>query len=132
MADLSKVIPSQVMLDIKYPGTTRSTGVTVELMSLDDERMRKLKRSLIDRRQKLEARGKVFSADELETNGSEVAFAAIVGWSWGKDEDGDEATFQGEKPELSRANVMAVFTALPWFREQIDVKIGERESFFAR
>jgi hypothetical protein len=132
MADLAKVKPVEVLLDIKLPGTSRSAGVTVQLMSLDDARMSKLKRSIIDRRQKLETKGKTFSAEEIDTNGAEICFASIIGWEWGKDEDGDDATFRGEKPEFTRANVMAVFAELPWFREQIDVKLGERESFFAR
>lgn len=132
MADLSTIKPGTALLDIKFPGTLKSSGVTVELMSLDDERMKKIKRAIIDRRQKLAARDKNFNASEIDDNTSEICFGAMIGWTWGKDDDGDDANFNGSKPEFTRANVMAVFAALPWFREQIDIKVGERESFFAK
>lgn len=132
MADLSTVKPETVLHTINYPGTLRSTGVTVELMSLDDERMKKIKRAIIDKRQKLDQRGKTFSAEDIDSNSAELCFNAMLGWTWGKDEDGDEAVFHGEKPAFNRASVMAVFAELPWFKEQIDIKIGERESFFSK
>ena len=130
MADLATVKPSEVLHKIVHPSTGKYIGVTVTLVSITDERLKPLIRQIQDNRYRLEARGKNFKAEEVENNGLEIATRAMTGWTWEKDEDGDEATFHGKKPEFNPATVKAVLTELPWFKSQIDVKISEEKDFF--
>ncbi|AHJ10712.1 hypothetical protein P106B_29 [Rhizobium phage vB_RglS_P106B] len=132
MADLSQLKPAEIILKIKHPATGRLTGVTVTIMSMFDERMKSFVRQIQDQRLRLEARGKHFKSEEIEDNGIELAFRAMTDWHWGTDEDGEEATFKGKKPEFDKATVKQVLTELPWFKNQIDVAISEEKDFFQR
>lgn len=131
MADLAKVKSSERILEIKHPATGENYGVQVTLMSLDDERMKTLKRQIQDRKNKQEMRQqKPLSAEEVEENGYKIAFTAITNWSWGKDPDGEENTFNGKKPDLTLANAKEIFAALPWFLHQINEAFGDEKGFF--
>lgn len=132
MADISDIQSTEAILEIKHPRTEKALGISVTLLSIADSKLSTLKRQITDRRIKLEQRGKSIMAEEIEENGYNIAFAALTGWSWGKDEDGVDATFHGKKPEFNRTNVIQVFTELPWFLEQINIKIGETKDFFAK
>lgn len=132
MADLSTIKPAEIMLKIKHPATGRYIGVTVTVMSMFDERLKGVVRQIQDQRLRLEARGKHFKSEDIEDNGTEIAFRAMTGWVWEKDEDGEDATFHGKVPEFTKPVVKQVFTELPWFKNQIDVAISEEKDFFQR
>lgn len=124
--DLTEILPSERVVEILHPGTEEPIGVRVTLMSITDERLKKLKRKFQDERLRLEARGKNFKSDELEENRDELAFKAMTSWDWYGD-----ATFNGKKPEFNQANVLAVLQKLVWFRDQIEAEIGDEKSFFS-
>ena len=142
MTDISNIKMTDRMVEIVHPGTGEKLGIRVNIISIDDERMMKVKRGITDRRLYLEARGKTFKADEIEENKNNLLLAAIIGWEWYaqeavKDDNGKviiEARecpqFNGEIPEFNRRNVTAVITDLPWFANQINDAIGETDSFF--
>lgn len=132
MAELSTVKSAEIIYNVVHPATDEVIGVIVTLISINDERMKKIKRQIIDRRMKLEARGKHMSAEDVEENGNNLTFSAMTGWSWEKDADGDAALFHGKKPEFTRENVMQVFNELPWFKDQLDAKISETKDFFVK
>lgn len=128
--DISAVKPTTIMVDIIHPGTAEKIGVVVSLSSLMDEKMKKVKRRIQDKSYELGRKGKGYSAEDIDTNTNLIVFTAMDGWSWGKDPDGEEATFHGDKPAFTQANVFKVFNELPWFREQLEEKTGETKSFF--
>ncbi len=51
-------------------------------------------------------------------------FTAIEGWEWPKD-----ATFKGDKPELTPAFLSAVCDELDWFRSDLDRHIKNEVAF---
>lgn len=128
--DLQELVPNDRIVEILHPATEEKIGVRVTLMSISDERLLKLKRKFQDEKLRLEARGKNFKAEDVEQNRNELAFSAMVGWEWGDGPDGKPVTFGGKKPEFTKANVIAVFDKLPWFREQLEAEIGDEKSFF--
>lgn len=139
MSDLANIKPTSRTIEIRHPGTGRPLGVRVPLVSLDDERLTKLKRSITDKRMHLEARGKTFKAEDIEANRLSIIMTAMTGWEWynptGKEGDEgydpeEQATFNGEIPEYKPSNVRAVLTELTWFGDQINEALGETESFF--
>ena len=139
MVDLSKIKASERTVEILHPGTGEKLGVRVPLVSIDDDRMKAVKRSITDRRLHLEQRGKHFKAEEIEENRNNLLFKAMTGWEWYNPtgNEGDEGydadampDFGGEVPEFNRRNVVAVFEAMSWFRDQLDEAIGDEKAFF--
>lgn len=140
--DISNIKTTERVLEILHPATKEQLGIRVTLMSLDDDRMKKTKRQITDRRLHLEARGKHFKADEIDDNRNNIAFGAMTGWEWyeqkeQKDANGkivlpfrEQPKFNGKVPDFNRANVSAVFDQLSWFREQIEEAISETKDFF--
>jgi len=131
MTDLTTITPIEQTLEIVHPASGEPLGVRVSLISLDDERTKRTKRTIADQRLKLEARGKNFKAVDIEDNQRTLLFACMTGWEWYEPKDGSNApTFEGEVPDFNRKNVMAVFEKLSWFADQIDEALGETKSFF--
>ncbi|QWY83150.1 hypothetical protein [Rhizobium phage RHph_X2_24] len=124
--DIAAIKPQEALVNINHPATQEPIGVTVSLMSINDERMKIIRRQIQDRRIKLEQKGKSFKAEEIEENGYELAFRAMTGWQW----EG-ETTFNGKKPEFEKAAVVHVFKSLPWFHEQVMDAISDEKRFFA-
>jgi hypothetical protein len=136
--DIAELKPTESILDIVHPSTGERLGITITLLSLDDERMKKVKRQIHDRALNLQKKGKTFKSEEIEDNGNELLFTAMTGWTWGipTDEKGVEipdatpATFRGSVPPFNKPSVYAVFNALPWLRDQVDEKVSDTKSFF--
>lgn len=124
--DLSELVPGERMIEIKHPKTGEDIGVRVGLVSYDDERMKKVKRHIRDRKLHLEARGKTFKAEEIDTNRITLLFNAMTGWEW----YGEKTNFRGTKPDFNLKSVTEVFTLLEWFMDQIDEAVGDEKAFF--
>lgn len=140
--DLSSIKPQTRTIDIHFPGDeTKKLGVLIELRSINDPEMKRIKRKIQDEKSKLDQRGKILKAESIEENANEIIFQAILGWQWynptgnvgdkGYDESAD-ATFRGKKPEFNRASVLAVLNepGLDWFANQISEAIGDEKAFF--
>lgn len=108
-----------------HPKTTAPLGIKISIMSLDDERLAKIKRNFQDERTRLESKGKYLKAIDVEENKIELIFAAMTGWTW----EG-EANWHGEKPAFSAAKVKEILNAAPWMRTQLENELGEVERFF--
>lgn len=143
MADLSEIKSIERTLDIAHPGTGAPIGVKVSVVAITDERMKRLKTSIEDRRLKLGAKGKTFTSEEIDENRSRIAFTAMTGWTWEPEDtyenvDGvmtltrTKPTFHNEMPEFNQRLVFAVFSEYPWFRTQIEEEISETERFFTK
>lgn len=130
MVDISERKPSERTIDIIDPATFEALGITVSIMALDDPRMKRIKRTLTDRRNSAAMKGKLTKAEEMEEEGNNLLFAAMTGWKWGKDSNGEQNTFHGEVPDFNPKNVKEVFEELPWFKRQVDEAVGDDRSFF--
>lgn len=139
--ELSKLKPSERKIEILNPGTKEPIGLRVDIVHVDDERLKKLKRSIQDSRVRLESKGKFFKAEDIENNTDELVFTAMTAWEWYNPTgvQGDKG-FDAEKqpkwngevnPAFSRKTVMEMFTALPWFRDQLLKEMGDEEAFFS-
>lgn len=139
MADISAIKSTDRKVEINHPATGAPIGVRVKLVSIDDDRLKKIKRNITDRRLYLEQRGKSFKAEEIEENKNDLTFGAMLDWEWynptGKEGDTDYdpdamPDFHGAVPEFNRKNVIAVITELTWFGDQVNEAIGETKDFF--
>lgn len=125
--ELTALKPVERIIEILHPQTEEPVGVRATVMSINDERLKKVKRKFLDSKLQLEARGKHFKAEEVEENRDTLAFNAIIDWDW----YGQDVKFEGSKPSFNKANVLKVFEQLPWFRTQIEEAIGDEKAFFS-
>lgn len=123
--DLANLKPVERMIDILHPSTGEKIGVSVTVLSINDEKMAAAKRRIQNKKLELERRGKTFKADDLEENEMELLTTAITGWNWEGDVD-----FHGEKPVFNEKNVKAVLKELTWFKQQIMEAVGDEKAFF--
>lgn len=139
--DIANIKATDQVVEIVHPLTKEPIGLRVNIMSLMDDRLKRLKNRILDERLRLDARGKNFKAEQLEENKLDITIAAITGWNWynPSGEPGDEGydekadgSFRGEKPDYGRKNAVDLFEFAPWIREQIEEKIGDTEHFFTR
>lgn len=128
--DFSELKPAERIIDILHPKTKQPTGIKVTVLSMEDDRVKKVKRKILDERLRLEARGKNFKSDDIEENKMTLMFALVTGWEWGKNAEGEEAFFGKEKPTFNLAKFREVLDALPWFSNQIQEAVSDDESFF--
>lgn len=123
--DLANLKPVERMIDILHPSTGEKIGISVTVLSINDEKMAAAKRRIQNKKLELDRRGKTFKADDLEENEMELLTTAITGWNWEGDVD-----FHGEKPAFNEKNVKAVLKELTWFKQQIMEAVGDEKAFF--
>ena len=128
--DIDDIRSNERVIEILHPRTREPVGIRVTIVSVDDEKLSKLKRSIQDRRMYLEARGKTFKAEEIEENGLNLKVAAMTGWEWYAPEGKKQANYKGRVPDFTRKDVTEVLTEKKWFGDQINTAIGETEAFF--
>ena len=61
-----------------------------------------------------------------------MLFRGTLGWKWGKDENGEQADYNGEQLPFNRANFDLFLEELIGFRAQINDKMGELKAFFQK
>lgn len=126
--DISKAIEYGTRLvHIVRPGTDIKLGITVEVMSIKDPRMKSLKNQIMNERFRVEAKGKHLKADDVDDNLNAIAFKAMVGWEWS-----DDANWKGEIPVFNQRNAFEIFNEAEWFRAQIVEAIEDEEAFFVK
>lgn len=125
--DISSITPTERPFDIKHPKTGESIGLTVTLLPDSDQKVVTARRKYIDERMQ---RTKKMTASAYETLQTNLIVAAVNGWEWGKDANGDECSFHGEKPEFSEATLRRVLKELPWIKSALDQEIGDEASFY--
>ena len=137
--DISALKPGERTVEIRHPATGLPLGVRVNVCSIDDERLKKLKREIMDERMKLEQRNKSMKAEDIERNAQRLLFTAARGWEWynptgGEGDEGYDADampfFNDEQPAFSQANFMQIIRQLPWFADQLHEEVGDTKSFF--
>ena len=124
--DISTLIPVERIIEIKHPVKDENLGIRVNIISLNDEKMKQIRRKFINKRIELEKKGKSFRADDIESNEIDLLVACIAGWDW----DGEDITFNGSKPDFNEANVRNVLNTFGWFKDQISEAVGDEKAFF--
>lgn len=124
--DINDFKPSERMVEILNPKTGEQLEIRVTLLSINDDRLKKIKRRIADEKLRLEARGKNFKSEDVEDNLYNIVFNAMTGWEW----YGADVSFKGVKPEFNRAQVQKVLEELPWFLEQIQEAVSDEKAFF--
>ena len=123
--DLSKLKPSERFIEILNPATDVELGVKVSILSINDDKLKKIKRKIQDDKLRLESRGKNFKSDDIEDNTNKLVFNAVTGWVWEKD-----VTFKGAVPDFNQKTFNEVMNELPWFRNQLEEAISDEKAFF--
>lgn len=121
--DLAGIKPSTVDVEIIHPGTGEATGLVITVKSTEDDSVKRLQRSQINRR--LKSRDKKLSVEKIEEESNAVICAAVAGWTWGGD-----AKWNGKKPEFTPENVAEVL-AVEWIRKQVKTVLDEEADFFS-
>lgn len=130
--ELTDLKPTDRTIEIVSPVTGQPIGLRIRVMSIEDDRLKRIKRQITDESLKLQARNKAFKAEELERNANMLMFGGTLGWEWYNPtgDDADMPAFHGEQPEYNQKNFVALVTEITWIGEQIQEAIGETKSFF--
>lgn len=122
--DFSEVKLAERVVNILHPKTGEDTGIKVTVVSIEDAKLKRIKRKLRDENLRLQARGKSFKAEDEEENLDTILFNAMTGWVWeGK------AVWRGSKPEFNMKNVRDVFDNFVSFRQQIAEAVEDTSAF---
>lgn len=137
--DITAIKPSDRTIEIMRPGANVPLGIELTLISVDDERLAKVKRAITDKKLQLQRKGKDFTADDLKANKEMILLATIIDWRWynptgvegdeGYDEEKHPSIEGDENPEHNPRNVRKCI-ALDWFADQVWTEIAETDEFF--
>lgn len=121
--DILSIQPSTIKIDIKHPATAAPIGLVIECVSLEDDRVKTVERSIKNRA--LRGGRNTVTAEMIEGNTIEILAAAVVGWEWA-----DGLTLGDLKnPPLNKANAAKVM-AVSWIAKQVDTALGDEAAFF--
>ena len=123
--DISSLKPKEREIRLNHPSTGEPLPIWLTIMSADDPRLKVHQRRLIDSRRQKQARGKDFSAEQMETELVKMLAHAIVDWKF-------EVHYNGEFPAFSvkKASEMLADPNIPWFFEQVNTEVGDTKAFF--
>lgn len=139
MADIAAIKPTDRTVEITNPATNQPLGIRCRVVSIEDDRLKALKRRITNDTLTLQSKNKALKADELEHNGKMLLFTATLGWEWynptgSEGDDGYDAgampDFHGEVPDFNQKNFVRIITELPWFADQLREEIDETKAFF--
>ncbi|MGO4835310.1 hypothetical protein AB4144_23940 [Rhizobiaceae sp. 2RAB30] len=123
--DILSIQPQTITVDIKHPSTGSRIGLSIDCVSLEDDRGKQVERLI--KNKVLRSGRSTVTAERLEDNTIELLTAAIIAWHW------DEGLTLGElkSPPLNKANV-AKLLAVSWIAKQVDAALGDEAAFFSK
>lgn len=139
--NLNEILPAERTIDITHPGNGSPVGLQMTIVSIEDDRLKTVKRNINDESLKLQARNKAFKADDLERNGEMLLFTATLGWKWynptGKEGDAGfdpeaEGNVDGQQPEFNKREFYALIRRFPWIATQLREAVDEEKAFFTK
>ncbi len=122
--DLSQLVPTERVIDIVHPKTGEQTGLKITLVSVEDDKLKTIKRKFLDAKLKAESKGKSLKHEEIEEFDNNMIYAAMTGRRWSGD-----ATYNSEKPECNYKNVRKVVSEVYWIKSQILEALGDETAF---
>ena len=123
--DLSEIRVVERVIHIVHPSSKEYLNIDVVLMSPRDPRLDKLRKQITQQQLSAQTKGRVEKVDELKSRRHKILLAAIVRWEWKED-----ASWKGEKPDLTPKVFGEIAEEAEWFIDQIDEAFGDVESFF--
>lgn len=123
--DISTLIPVERIIEIKHPGKDENLGIRVNILSMNDDKLKQVRRQFINKRIELEKRGKSYNAADIEANEVDLLLHCITGWDWYGD-----INFEGSKPDFTEVNVRKVLTTFKWFKDQLTEAVSDDKAFF--
>lgn len=129
MADIAGIKSTDEIVDLLHPGTKEPIGLRITVMSVNDDRMKRIRDRIANDGLKREAKGRNWKADEIRDNRIELLVSATLEWEWYTPEGGEPGSFNGEQLEFNMKNARTVYE-LWWVRDQIEEKVGDTEAFF--
>ena len=139
--DILSLQPGTKTLVLKSPATGLPLGIDLELISLEDARVKAVERTI--KNKALRGGRNSITAEKIDANTDEILAASVVGWRWykpvhveanGKAEAvyGDEPTLGGvSNPPFNKQNLLALISVRT-IAKQIDDEQGDEASFFAK
>lgn len=137
--DIANIKPTERTIEIEHPYTGQPLGIRVTLVSLDDDRLKRIKRNITDESLKLQAKNKSFKADDLDRNAKALLWAATTSWQWynptGNEGDAGydpeaHAKWDGEVPEFNQRNFYDVVEKQTFIADQIREALEDARGFF--
>jgi hypothetical protein len=122
--DISSIKPIEsAPVVITHPASGAPIGLTVNIRHTSDPKVQAVRRKHTDDLLK-QGRNKL-TAEKADELGLQVLVAAIVSFEWA-----EEASFNGEQPQATEANVRKLFKAAPWIKDQVNDALGDESAFF--
>lgn len=123
--DLLSIRPDSIEIEIVHPGTRKPLGLVLKCVSLEDERVKTIERSL--KNKALRGGRNSVTAEKLDENTLMVLAATIIDWTW------PESLTLGElnQPECNKDNIRKL-VAISWIASQIDAALGDESAFFMK
>lgn len=110
----------------------RRIGLAVVVVGPDSKRKQEAIRAAMDRRQLRPDSTAPLSEAERDAENVRVLADCILSWEFGKDEDGDDLTWKGERPVYTPELGVELLTnpTIPWVRDQVAFFANSRPGFF--
>lgn len=123
--DLLSIRPDSIEIEIVHPGTRQPLGLVLTCVSLEDERVKEIERTL--KNKALRGGRNSVTAEKLDENTLLVLATTIKSWNW------PESLTLGDlsNPECNSANKKKL-VSIPWIASQIDVALGDESAFFTK
>jgi len=112
--------------EVPHPSTDENVGIRVTLMSVNDKRMKGLKRQIQNANLQRQAKRKTIKAVEVEENEIAMASGAIVSWDW------YDAVYKGEKPDCTPKTKAEILNAKSWIKDFVVEKLELESDFFTK
>lgn len=126
---LSEIKPVDYAHALTHPASGVEIGLKITLVSLDDDRMKSVKRNINDRNLAKRQRNKMLTTVDQEKGQLDLILNAAIDWEW---YNGLEYTDEDQTPEFSRAKLADILTTIPWAINQLDEALGTEANFFPK
>lgn len=120
-------------LTVTYPNSDKKIGLTMGIRSASSEKCKAIMRKHTnDQANQNRSKQKRITAEVLEQNELEQTAASIAWWRWEKDDDGNEATYNGQKPHLAMDIAIEILGTVNWLYAQVKEAGQNLENFMSK
>jgi len=133
--DIGKIVVYEHIheLVVTYPNSEIKTGLTMGIRSASSEQCKAvMRRHTNAQAQANRAKQKKITAEELEQNELEQTAASIAWWKWEKGDSGEDANYNGTKPELNMSLAIKLLGEINWLYAQVKEAGQNLENFMPK